>query len=357
MAGVRTGPPFARMDRRETVQTPPTLSLGGENMIQQDQVVPASARLQAQFGFTRIPNEIIEHPRLSMQAKMIWIELWKFCFHAEQGAFPGMARIAKDLGTSEDTILRHRRQLEEKGLLNVQRRGLTKTNLYILFVPETPQEIQEFSSYAGAVTDPAQSGDQEPASVRGQEPAPVRDKEDEVEEDESEKTNKPRSDKPTARKNVSFPKADYTLVTEAYKRIKGITPKNGEWQPIQQSIKTMFLSDRTPAEIIGCMEALEKSSEEWTSNWTIDTVRRKLPEFVAGKLFGGSGYDDARIQAVKADLSELDHYIEYKLEALLAKLSYIDDKTIEQEEQVSHLERLHTDALADRAKLVAQLGG
>ena len=47
----------------------------------------------------------------------------------------------------------------------------------------------------------------------------------------------------------------------------------------------MFLSDRTPEQIIGCMEALEKSGEEWTSNWTMDTVRRKLPEFVAGRLF------------------------------------------------------------------------
>jgi len=99
-------------------------------------VIPASQRLQDQFSFTRVPNEIIEHPRLSMQAKMIWIELWKFCYRDGDSAFPGMDKVASDLGVSQETIRKYRKELEKEGLIRVVRRGLTKTNLYYIYTPE-----------------------------------------------------------------------------------------------------------------------------------------------------------------------------------------------------------------------------
>lgn len=83
-----------------------------------------------------------------------------------------------------------------------------------------------------------------------------------------------------SRKNKSFPKEDYNIVLDKYQELKGIELKGREFLPIQQAIKTMFLSDRTPNEIIYTMEWLERSTQEWTDNWTINTVKSKLPELV-----------------------------------------------------------------------------
>lgn len=100
-------------------------------------VVAASARLKHQYNFTRVPNEIIDHPMISSTAKMIWIKLWSYCYKRnESSAFPGMETIADSLNCSVKTIYSHRRQLEEWGLLKVEHRGLAKTNLYKLYCPE-----------------------------------------------------------------------------------------------------------------------------------------------------------------------------------------------------------------------------
>ena len=105
-------------------------------------LIPASQRLKEQFNFTRIPNEIITHPTLPMQSKMIWIALWKYCFKADgRAVYPGMTRLAKDLGVSEDTIRKYRKPLEEGNLLEIKRRGQGKTNMYFLFVPSKPEPV------------------------------------------------------------------------------------------------------------------------------------------------------------------------------------------------------------------------
>jgi len=257
-------------------------------MSQQEQttVIPASQRLQAQFSFTRVPNEIIEHPRLSMQAKMIWIELWKFCYHANgRGIFPGMAKLAQDLNTSEDTIRRHRQQLEDEHLLVVKRRGLTKTNLYMLYTPDLVKKNPE----------PAESSDQELASMRDQKPAPVRDKEDEVGKNKIKKTKKIGSGKPTVpRKLTKYPKDWYKQTLDAYQKIRGIELNGPELSPLRQTLKTIFMAGHKPTDVIGLMRALEGSEEEWTCNWTLRTVKMKLPLWKAGGL--SLGDEQARIR-------------------------------------------------------------
>ena len=86
------------------------------------------------------------------------------------------------------------------------------------------------------------------------------------------------------RKDITFKRRAMDQVAQAYQKIKGINPQGKEWFPILQSIKTMFMSGRRPEEIISFMKWLNESEEEWTRNWTINTVRLKLPEFLAGKL-------------------------------------------------------------------------
>lgn len=115
------------------------------------EIVPASNRLKAQKNFTRVPNEIIEHDKISPQAKMVWIELWKFCFHDGDGAFPGMETIGEELNwSSENTVRKYREELEDSGLLKVNQRGQGKTNIYYLYTPE-PQgrDVQETQGNEG----------------------------------------------------------------------------------------------------------------------------------------------------------------------------------------------------------------
>lgn len=82
------------------------------------------------------------------------------------------------------------------------------------------------------------------------------------------------------RKNIVFPKKNYTAVIEKYQSLKGITLQGKEFEPVQQSIKTMFMSQRAPNDIIACMQWLAAGKEPWMANWTIDTVKKKLPEFM-----------------------------------------------------------------------------
>ena len=84
------------------------------------------------------------------------------------------------------------------------------------------------------------------------------------------------------RKEEKFKKPDYDLVLNSYKKFKEISPQGKEWLPLQQECKTMFLSGRTPKEIIACMKYFSED-DFYKSIWTLKTIRLKLPEFV-GKL-------------------------------------------------------------------------
>lgn len=89
---------------------------------------------------------------------------------------------------------------------------------------------------------------------------------------------------PSKRKLISFNQEDYRRVLKEYQMLKGIELQGEEFNPVRQSIKTMFMSNRTPEEIITFMKWLATSKEIWTKNWTINTVKKKIPEFLAGKF-------------------------------------------------------------------------
>jgi len=99
-------------------------------------------------------------------------------------------------------------------------------------------------------------------------------------------------DKPTGakRKEVSFKKSEMDRVIKAYEKLKGVQFNGREYLPIQQAIKTMFMSNRSADDIINCMRWFAekaKSGEKeyiWTKNWTINTIKIKLPEFLSSKL-------------------------------------------------------------------------
>lgn len=82
-------------------------------------------------GFTQVPNFLLTNQKLSVGAKLTYAMLLKYAWH-EQACFPGQEKLAEDMGTGERSVRRYLAELEEFGLLEVQQRGLGKTNLYKL---------------------------------------------------------------------------------------------------------------------------------------------------------------------------------------------------------------------------------
>jgi len=98
------------------------------------------------------------------------------------------------------------------------------------------------------------------------------------------------------RKNFRISNSDYKELTDAYEKYKGIILKGAEFGPVRQAIKTMLYSGRTKEDILNFMKWASKLCKEivddtdlertmgWMSNWTMLTVKRKMPEFLAGKF-------------------------------------------------------------------------
>lgn len=87
-------------------------------------------------------------------------------------------------------------------------------------------------------------------------------------------------DKPT-RDKISYKKEVYDVILKTYQHLREIELQGAEFDPVMQTIKTMLMSRRKPEEIIGCMKWLAASGEEWMENWTIRTVRIKLPFYLS----------------------------------------------------------------------------
>ena len=135
--------------------------------------ISLSESLKKQGKFTMVPHSIIECG-LSMQAKMVWIELYKYCYN-DGPIFPGMKRMAKNLVCSQSTIYRHRKELEAAKLVVVKgRNGIKQTNEYVL---HSPDEYECIDDHCAPMTDGHH------APVTDAHHAPVTDKEDRVEEE------------------------------------------------------------------------------------------------------------------------------------------------------------------------------
>ncbi len=92
--------------------------------------------------------------------------------------------------------------------------------------------------------------------------------------------------KSTKRNDLKFPKEDYDFLIRKYQELKGITLQGNEFLPIQQIIKSMFLSGRTKEVILECMEFIATSDQPYWQTWTINTIYKQLPLFLSGKLKG-----------------------------------------------------------------------
>jgi len=82
-------------------------------------------------GFTQIPNAVLKNNRICPQARLLYGILLSYGWQ-KNTCFPGLETLADDIGVSSRMIQKYIEELKSSGLVEVVRRGLGKTNLYIL---------------------------------------------------------------------------------------------------------------------------------------------------------------------------------------------------------------------------------
>ena len=99
------------------------------------------------------------------------------------------------------------------------------------------------------------------------------------------------------RKDFKIPIETYKEIIDAYQQLRGIVLKGAEFGGVKQAIKTMIYSGRTKDDIISfmnfaakvCQQIIDGDAETekklgWFENWTILTIKRKMPEFLSGNF-------------------------------------------------------------------------
>jgi DNA-binding MarR family transcriptional regulator len=83
------------------------------------------------YGFTQVPNVILRDKKLTLGAKMTYAMLLSYAWQKES-CFPGQERLAQDIGVSKRSVVSFMRELVRSGYVEKKRRGLGKTNVYIV---------------------------------------------------------------------------------------------------------------------------------------------------------------------------------------------------------------------------------
>lgn len=204
------------------------------------------------------------------------------CRHANfytQTAFPSQWLIANEHNITIRRVRQGIKKLQEFNIIYAQqerdKKGHFKNYLYSLI------DKSEWESLPCVKNPPTgkqarKNSTVGPLTVGGESP-------NKVDKDIKVDKTKEGLDKPTTpkRKDITFSKEVFNKILDAYQECCGIELKGAEFSPVQQDIKTMLISDRKPEEIIGCMRWLARGSEEWMENFTIKTVRMKIPFYLA----------------------------------------------------------------------------
>ena len=85
----------------------------------------------ARYGFTQLPNFILRNPDISIGAKTTYSLFLSYAWHNNL-CFPGQDTLAKAMGMSIGSINAFVKELEAVGLIDIERRGQGKTNIYTI---------------------------------------------------------------------------------------------------------------------------------------------------------------------------------------------------------------------------------
>jgi DNA-binding transcriptional ArsR family regulator len=85
----------------------------------------------ARDGFTQVPNFILRDPNLSVGAKVVYAMFLSYAWHNSL-CYPGQTRLANDIGMTQPRVAQLIKDLQEAGLVSIERRGQGKTNIYTI---------------------------------------------------------------------------------------------------------------------------------------------------------------------------------------------------------------------------------
>lgn len=85
----------------------------------------------ALHGFTQLPNFILRNPDLSIGAKTTYALFLSYAWHNNL-CFPGQDKLATAIGMSIGSVNAFVKELESVGLIEIERRGQGKTNIYTI---------------------------------------------------------------------------------------------------------------------------------------------------------------------------------------------------------------------------------
>ena len=105
-------------------------------------------------GFTQVPNFILKDATLCLGAKVAYAMFLSYAWHNDS-CFPGQDRLADDMGMSRVRVTQLISELQQAGVIEIQRRGQGKTNIYTIHFrvqktgdnsPAKPPEVNRFTS-------------------------------------------------------------------------------------------------------------------------------------------------------------------------------------------------------------------
>jgi Helix-turn-helix domain len=111
------------------------------NILKDRNIEIIGADLATRHGFTQVPNFILTNERISVGAKLAYAMLLKYAWQ-DDACFPGQAKLAQDMGAGERSVRTYLKELETVELLEIQQRGLGKTNLYRLHLTIKSKEAR-----------------------------------------------------------------------------------------------------------------------------------------------------------------------------------------------------------------------
>lgn len=112
------------------------------------------------LGFTQIPNCLIRNPLINEQELRLYILLKSYAWESIK-CWPGEDKLASHMGIKPRQLRNILQNLRKKGLLQIRRRGLGMTNLYIF--KKIPKYLTE--NQISALSDPSKNERQNNADL------------------------------------------------------------------------------------------------------------------------------------------------------------------------------------------------
>jgi len=224
-------------------------------------------------GVFTVDNVVLNHYGKAMGTTGIalYVTLCRFANNQTQKCYPSIRKIKEETGMHQDTIIETADRLAKLKLIKKEVK-VGKWTIYTLLEPrdngkEKEKILKEYYRWSeirtgrklGKVWSDIDTGGRKLGNKR-------------TKINELRKRTKNIGEK-------KFSRDMFKKILDKFQSLKGIQLKGDEYLPHQRYIKQMLSNGRTLEQIIGCMEWLDSSDEDWTADWQMSTVYKKIPQF------------------------------------------------------------------------------